>query len=104
MHIADMSNVQPPIYEELAFKLVLDAQAIAEFLPFAPLRAAAFSTACDTEKPALRVQMTEGDLYKERDRMKFIDAIARQYHSFMISQRSYMENTISTIATWRNTV
>jgi hypothetical protein len=48
--------------------------------------------------------MTEGDLYKERDRMKFIDGIARQYHSLMLSQRSYMESTISTIATWRNAV
>ncbi len=107
MHIADHEQrkiLQPLIYEELAFKLVLDAQAIAEVLPFVPLRVAAFSTACDTEKPALRVQMTEGDLYKERDRMKFIDGIARQYHSLMMGQRSYMESTISTIATWRNAV
>jgi hypothetical protein len=69
-----------------------------------PLRVAAFSTACDTQKPALRVQMTKGDLYKERDRMKFIDEIARQYLSLMINQRNHMESTIATIATWRNAV
>lgn len=94
--------LQPLIYESHAFQLVLDAQALAEGLPFTPLRAAAFSTACDTKNPELRVQMTDGDLYNEKDRMGFIEKIANKYHALMGKRKHYMEDTIATIATWRN--
>ncbi|NQD92771.1 hypothetical protein HP532_08935 [Pseudomonas sp. CrR25] len=94
--------LQPLIYESHAFKLVLDAQALAEGLPFVPLRAAAFSTACDTETKELRVQMTDGDLYSEKDRMGFIENIASKYHELMGKRPRYMDDTIATIATWRH--
>lgn len=105
MDIADHEQrkiLQPLIYENYAFELVLDAQALAEALPFVPLRVAAFGTACDIENPELRVQMTEGKLYAEDDRMEFIGRIAKQYHKLMGKRNLYMEDTLATIATWQN--
>ncbi|HBX53920.1 DUF2515 family protein [Pseudomonas sp. UBA2684] len=105
MDIADHEQrkiLQPLIYEDYAFKLVLNAQALAEGLPFVPLRVAALSTACDIENPKLRVQMTEGNLYDVDDRMTFITKIAMQYHKMMGEQKEYMEGAISTITSWRN--
>ena len=94
--------LQPLIYESYAFQLTLDAQALAEGLPLVPLRAAAFSTACDIENTELRVQMTDSDLYKETDRMKFIERIANKYHVLMGNRSLNMEDAIATIATCRN--
>ncbi|HDZ56420.1 MAG TPA: hypothetical protein ENI17_12810 [Pseudomonas xinjiangensis] len=105
MDIADHEQrkiLQPLIYEDYAFRLVLDVQAIAEGLPFVPLRVAAFSTACDIKKPELRVQMTEGNLYEEDDRMTFITKIGMQYHKMMGEQRKYMEEAILTMSFWGN--
>lgn len=94
--------LQPLIYDSLPFKAVLKTQAIMEIMPFVPQRAAAFSMACDIEKPQLREQMTEGNLYDSSDRMKFITRIAEKYHRLMIERRPYMEEVIGGIATWQH--
>ncbi|WP_392888313.1 DUF2515 family protein [Pseudomonas migulae] len=54
------------------------------------------------QRSELRVQMSEGDLYDESDRMKFIDSIANQYHLLMGTREAYMEGEIRTISTWNN--
>jgi hypothetical protein len=88
------------IYNDLAFKLTLDGQELAEVLPFTPKRLAAFSTACDVDNESLKVSMKEGDLYNETDRMKFIVQIANQYHYLMGAKTEYMEGQISAISDW----
>lgn len=94
--------LQPLIYQSIPFRATLKMQAGFEWAPFVPVRVAAFSTACDVKDPELRVQMSEGDLYDESDRMKFIDSIANQYHLLMGTREAYMEGEIRTISTWNN--
>ena len=94
--------LQPLIYEDVIFQRVLDIQEKMEFVPWLPKRLAAFSTACDVEDERLKVQMTEGHLYDENDRMKFIKEIAKKYHDLMGNKTEYMEQEISSIATWAN--
>jgi len=94
--------LQPLIYEDVIFQGVLDIQEKMEFVPWLPKRLAAFSTACDVEDERLKVQMTEGHLYDENDRMEFITHIAVKYHGLMADETIYMENEISSIATWSN--
>jgi hypothetical protein len=103
LRIADHEQrkiLQPLIYNDLAFTLTLDAQQMTEFMPFFPKRLATFSTTCDTDKINLKVVMTEGKLYNETDRMKFIGNIADQYHKLMTQQNAYMEGEIASIAGW----
>lgn len=95
-----LNILQPLIYEGWAFKRSLDLQSLIEGVPLIPKRVASFTTACDTENKDRRVQMTEGNLYEEADRMSFINAIAERYHLLMQRQQRYMEEVISTIATW----
>ncbi|MDR6915533.1 hypothetical protein J2X66_002401 [Pseudomonas sp. 3296] len=105
MAIADHEQrkiLQPLIYKDVPFRATLKMQAGFEWAPFVPVRVAAFSTACDVKEPEHRVQMSEGDLYDENDRMKFISSIAQQYHYLMGAQESYMEREIRTISTWAN--
>ncbi|WLG47749.1 hypothetical protein [Pseudomonas sp. FP1740] len=105
MAIADHEQrkiLQPLIYKNLPFRATLKMQAGFEWAPFVPVRVAAFSPACDVKQPELRVQMSEGDLYDESDRMKFIGAIAKQYHLLMGTREAYMEGEIRTISTWAN--
>jgi hypothetical protein len=92
--------LQPLIYEDVLFRGVLDIQEAMEFVPWLPKRLAAFSTACDVEDERLKVQMTEGHLYDENDRMKFIGNIAKKYHGLMVDEINYMEGEIASIATW----
>jgi hypothetical protein len=92
--------LQPLIYENTPFRSTLKVQAGFEWAPFVPVRVAALSTACDVKNPELRVQMSEGDLYDETDRMKFIGTIAHQYHKLMGARKDYMETEIRTISTW----
>lgn len=94
--------LQPLIYEEVIFRGVLDVQEKMEFVPWLPKRLAAFSTACDVEDERLKVQMTEGHLYDENDRMKFIGNIAKKYHGLMETKADYMEQEIFSIAMWAN--
>lgn len=96
--------LQPLIYEDLSFRLTLNIQASFEWAaPFVPVRVAAFSHACDVEEPELRVQMEDGDLYSEKERMIFIGKVALQYHLLMQVRKVYMENEIEAISTWSNT-
>jgi hypothetical protein len=99
-----LNILQPLIYEDPVFQTVLDVQKIAEGLPFMPLRAAAFSTACDVKEPELREQMTEGDLYNAQDRMEFIQRVAKKYHGLMLDERHYMEREITEISKWKGKV
>ncbi|WP_247263342.1 MULTISPECIES: hypothetical protein [Pseudomonas] len=94
--------LQPLIYEDHTFQKVLDLQTLTEGLPCFPLRAAAFSTACDVEEEDFRVQMTEGDLYNKADRMEFIRTIALQYHKQMQKDIKNMESSIISISSWQN--
>ncbi|MDI3356283.1 hypothetical protein MO767_18280 [Pseudomonas sp. UYIF39] len=94
--------LQPLIYESKPFRATLKMQAGFEWAPFVPVRVAAFSTACDVKQPELRVQMENGDLYDETDRMVFITDIAMQYHHLMGAEKDYMEGEIRTISTWSN--
>lgn len=94
--------LQPLIYEGKPFRATLKLQAGFEWAPFVPVRVAAFSMACDVEKPELRVQMKKGDLYDETDRMAFIADIAIQYHYLMGENAEYMEGEINKISTWSN--
>lgn len=94
--------LQPLIYESKPFRATLKVQAGFEWLPFIPVRVAAFSTACDVKAPELRVQMEDGDLYDVSDRMKFIGTIANQYHKLMRTRTDYMEGEIGKISTWSN--
>ncbi|MDR6915930.1 hypothetical protein J2X66_002798 [Pseudomonas sp. 3296] len=94
--------LQPLIYESAPFRATLKVQAGFEWAPFVPVRVAAFSTACDVKQPELRVQMDDGDLYDETDRMVFITKIANQYHYLMDSEKHYMESEIQKISTWSN--
>lgn len=94
--------LQPLIYENGPFRTTLKLQATFERAPFVPVRVAAFSTACDVKQPELRVQMTDGDLYDEVDRMKFITNIANGYHELMKTRKTYMDGEIRTISTWAN--
>ncbi|WP_409077966.1 DUF2515 family protein [Pseudomonas sp. N3-W] len=94
--------LQPLIYESKPFRATLKVQAGFEWLPFIPVRVAAFSTACDVKDPELRVQMEDGDLYDVSDRMKFIGTIANQYHKLMRTRTNYMEGEIGKISTWSN--
>jgi hypothetical protein len=94
--------LQPLIYEDVLFRGVLGIQEKMEFVPWLPKRLAAFSTACDVEDERLKVQMTEGHLYDENDRMKFIGSIAKKYHELMEIKADYMEREISSIAMWAN--
>lgn len=94
--------LQPLIYNDYFFQTTLKVQAAFEWAPFVPVRAAAFSTACDVEDPELRVQMKDGNLYNERERMVFIAAIAAQYHELMDKKLTYMEGEIETIASWKD--
>lgn len=101
--IADHEQInilQPLIYERWAFKRSLDMQSLIEGVPLVPKRVASFTIACDTDNEQQRVQMSEGDLYEEADRMAFITDIAERYHLLMQRQQEYMEGVISTIATW----
>lgn len=97
-----LNILQPLIYEDPAFRAILDVQKKAEGIPFVPLRSAAFSTACDVKQPELREQMHEGDLYNAQDRMEFIQKIADKYHGLMIDKIVYMEGMIAEISRWRN--
>lgn len=103
MAIADHEQrkiLQPLIYKNMPFRATLKMQSGFEWAPFVPVRAAAFSTACDVTNAELRVQMSEGNLYDESDRMEFIGAIAKQYHKLMGMRKDYMEGEIRTISTW----
>ncbi|MCU1747895.1 DUF2515 family protein [Pseudomonas sp. 6D_7.1_Bac1] len=105
MAIADHEQrkiLQPLIYEGKFFQATLKMQAGFEWAPFVPVRVAAFSTACDVKEPDLRVQMSDGDLYDETDRMVFITAIANQYHHLMLTKKAYMEGEIAKISGWSN--
>lgn len=92
--------LQPMIYNSVLFRRVLDVQQKMEFVPWLPQRLAAFSTACDVENKDEKVQMTEGDLYDENERMSFITDIAENYHKLMDERLGYMEGQISSISTW----
>ncbi|WP_347902742.1 hypothetical protein [Pseudomonas purpurea] len=105
LRIADheqLKILQPLIYDDWTFQKILDGQAIAEGVPYVPLRSAAFSVSCDVEQAENRVQMTKGDLYNARDRMSFIGEIAKQYHYLMRSDTKRMESVITEIAGWSN--
>lgn len=105
MLIADheqRSILQPLIYNDVLFKGVLSIQQKMEFLPSVPKRLAAFSTACDVDVEEYRVQVEEGDLYDENDRMNFIKKIARQYHKLMVNNIEYMRSEIVSISEWSN--
>ncbi|PHN20925.1 hypothetical protein AO240_11780 [Pseudomonas sp. ICMP 460] len=92
--------LQPLIYENFLFRATLDMQAFFERVPLLPVRLAAFSTACEVDDPELSVQMKEGDLYNETDRMEFIGAIVDQFHALMRERKTYMESEIFEISTW----
>lgn len=103
MKIADHEQLrilQPLIYESWDFQLLLDGQAKMEGKLGVPRRLAAFSTQCETGSPELDVIMTKGDLYNDKDRMKFITKIAEKYHKLMTTDQKSMEEIIGTIATW----
>ena len=103
MKIADHEQLwilQPLIYENWDFQLLLDGQAKMEGKLGVPRRLAAFSTQCETGNPELDVTMTKGDLYNDKDRMKFITKIADKYHKLMTTDQKSMEEVIGTIATW----
>jgi hypothetical protein len=105
LKIADheqLKILQPLIYDDWTFQKILDGQALSEGLPYVPLRSAAFAIACDVKDSEHRVQMTDddGSLYKAKERMKFILAIAKQYHKLMQIETRRMESTIATIASW----
>lgn len=107
LRIADHEQrkiLQPLIYNDLNFTLTLDGQQMTEFLPFFPKRLATFSTACDANNSKLKVVMTEGKLYNETDRMRFIGNIADQYHKLMSQQKAYMEGEILSIAGWNHSL
>jgi len=92
--------LQPLIYEDVLFRGVLTVQQKMEFIPGIPKRLAAFSTACDVEDEELKVQMEEGDLYDENDRMAFISEIAKVFHKLMSNKAEYMEAQIFDISRW----
>lgn len=92
--------LQPLIYEEPLFQSTLDMQAGFEWMPFVPVRVAAFSASCDVEDPGFRIQMESGDLYNVSDRMEFINRVARQYHLLMQKKETYMEGEMHAIAAW----
>lgn len=92
--------LQPLIYDDSAFRRVLDVQAMMEAMPGTPKRVAAFCLTCDSEKDTLRVQMKSGGLYDQVDRMAFIFDIANRYHKLMLINLRYMEETIGAISTW----
>jgi|TARA_R110000796_G_scaffold141183_3_gene257359 hypothetical protein len=101
--VADHEQInilQPLIYENWSFKRVLDAQGWAERAPFIPKRVAAFAISCDTDIEELRVEMSEGKLYNQADRMRFIRNVASRYHQLMDEQRQYMEETIKSFTSW----
>lgn len=103
MHIADHEQrkiLQPLIYNDLSFQLLLDTQALMEVLPGTPKRLAAFSESCDTSSNDLKAEMSEGGLYNESERMRFITTIAQKYHSLMMERTGYMEEKIKAISTW----
>jgi len=103
MSIADHEQrkiLQPLIYNDLSFELLLDTQKIMEVIPGTPKRLASFSDACDVEDQKLKVEMQTGELYSESDRMKFISEIAQQYHILMGEQLDYMEDKIAAISNW----
>lgn len=105
LRIADHEQrkiLQPLIYNDFLFQATLRLQAGTEWLPFTPVRVAAFSTACDVDDPELRVRMEDGDLFDEVDRMQFITDVANKYHSLMNEKKVYMEGEIETIATWKS--
>ncbi|KAA0694926.1 hypothetical protein DT594_08615 [Halopseudomonas laoshanensis] len=95
-----LNILQPLIYENWAFKRSLDMQSLIEGVPLVPKRVASFTTTCDTDNGERRVQMREGNLYEEADRMDFIASIAERYHLLMQRQKRYMEEVISSIAAW----
>nr|WP_314873984.1 hypothetical protein [uncultured Pseudomonas sp.] len=103
MDIADHEQrkvLQPLIYNDISFQGVLSAQQAMEFVPGLPKRLAAFSTACDVDDEELKIQMKEGDLYVENDRMEFIKEIAGFYHRLMADKADYMEGEILAISHW----
>ncbi|WP_256208086.1 MULTISPECIES: DUF2515 family protein [unclassified Pseudomonas] len=105
MKIADHEQLwilQPLIYENWDFQLLLDGQAKLEGKFGVPRRLAAFSTQCETGDPDRDVVMKEGDLYDSTDRMIFITEIATKYHHLMDKDKRQMEITISTISSWHN--
>jgi hypothetical protein len=107
LKIADHEQLrilQPLIYDDWTFQKILDGQALSEGMPYVPLRSAAFSVACDVTEPKHRVQMTDedGKLYAAKERMKFIAAIAKQYHKLMRLETKRMESVITEIASWSN--
>ncbi|WP_449102340.1 DUF2515 family protein [Pseudomonas extremaustralis] len=89
-----LNILQPLIYEDPAFRAILDVQKAAEGLPFVPLRSVAFAAACDLKQPELREQMHEGNLYNVQDRMEFIQKVADKYHELMIYKNEYMKSVI----------
>ncbi|EIK97624.1 hypothetical protein PMM47T1_03909 [Pseudomonas sp. M47T1] len=103
MNIADHEQrkiLQPLIYNDLSFELLLDTQKVMEAIPGTPKRLASFSDACDIDDSKFKIEMHEGALYRESDRMKFITEIAQQYHTLMDDELEYMENKISIISSW----
>lgn len=92
--------LQPLIYEDKAFQVLLTMQAVAEGHMGVPRRIASLSTQCETGNPELDVVMTEGKLYNSGNRMTFITKIASTYHRQMQKAQTEMEQAISTIATW----
>ncbi|WDH32313.1 DUF2515 family protein [Pseudomonas chlororaphis] len=94
--------LQPLIYNDPHFQVTLDTQAALEWVPLTPVRSASFGIACDISDAKLHVRMKKGDLYNEAERMKFIEAIAEQYHLLMETEKDYMETQISSITSWKN--
>lgn len=92
--------LQPLIYKDKSFQVLLTMQAVTEGHMGVPRRIASLSTQCETGNPVLDVVMTEGKLYNSGDRMTFIKKIASRYHLKMQKAQTEMEQAISTIATW----
>ncbi|WP_409520968.1 DUF2515 family protein, partial [Pseudomonas sp.] len=102
LHHEQLGILQPLIYENWDFHLLLDGQAKLEEMFGVPRRLAAFSIHCETDDPDRDVIMKEGDLYNSTDRMNFITEIATKYHYLMDKDKNQMGTTISTIISWHN--
>lgn len=96
--------LQPLIYESSDFKLLLNSQALMEGHMGVPKRLAAMSTMCETGDSEYDSVMTEGKLHNANDRMKFITDIANNYHRLMRAKKTYMHESIRSIASWSDNV
>ena len=93
--------LQPLIYDDPAFALMVKMQRWPLLNRVAPPLELVFAAACETTDPELKSVAPEGTNMEEyTSRMKWINKAALVFHDLMQNRQPYMESELKTIAIW----